>query len=280
LSYFNMLGLNKEPFSTSPDPDFFYLSKTHKTVLYKLRIAVKLKRGLCVVLGRVGAGKTTLARTLFQLLKAEGKENTLFHVMLNPISRSEKEFLLYLAELFKIDLPSPRPTAVECMKKIEEYLFQKGVRENKTVVLLIDEAQKLSPVCLETLRALLNYETNQSKLLQLILMGQVELLPRIRKLENFLDRISLKYMLQPLDKEETRAMMDFRLKKANYNNFSPALFKDDAIDEIHDYSKGYPRKITMLCHDALEALVMDSKEVVDRDLVCKLIAREVNFIGT
>lgn len=280
MSYFKVLGLEKEPFSTSPDPAFFYLSKEHKTILYKLKIAIKLKRGLSLVLGNVGAGKTTLARRFFQVLKKESEDTVLFHMILNPIHRSERGFLLYLTELFQVGLDLKRPSAVDCMKRIEGYLFQNGVEKNKTIVLLIDEAQKLSSACLETLRMLLNYETNEYKILQLILMGQMELLPRIREPENFWDRISLKYVINPLDKEETKEMINFRLTQASSDNSCPALFKDEAIDEIHNYTYGCPRKITMLCHDALETLVMENREFADRDLICKLIERETKLAET
>ncbi|MFH1856062.1 MAG: AAA family ATPase [Candidatus Omnitrophota bacterium] len=281
MSYYNMLGLAKEPFSTSPDPAFFYLSAKHKAILYKLRVAIKLKRGLSVVLGNVGTGKTTLARRLFQILKSEdeNKDDILFYVMLNPISRSEREFLLYLAELFQIELPARRLSSVNCIRKIEEHLFRKGVTEKKTIVLLIDEAQKLSAPCLEILRVLLNYETNEYKILQVVLMGQTELLERLKKMENFWDRVSLKYMLQPLNREETKEMMFFRLERAGYDGNSPVLFREEAVDEIYNYSGGYPRKITMLCHDALENLVMEKKDFVDKEIVSKLFDKEVSFAG-
>lgn len=280
MSYFNTLGLTKEPFSTSPDPAFFYLSNKHKAVLYKLRIAIKLKRGLSLVVGNVGTGKTTLARRLFQILKTEDedRDNILFHIMLNPISSSEREFLLYLTQLFQLTLNSKRPSAIECIRSIEEYLFQKGVREGKTVVLLIDEAQKLSPSCLEILRVLLNYETNEYKILQLILLGQRELLDKMKKIENLWDRISLKYLIHPLDKDETKEMISFRLKKASYNDASPAFFEEGAMEAIYNHSQGYPRKINMLCHDALEFLVMEKRVIVDNDLVREVVGKEESLI--
>lgn len=281
MSYFNTLGLTKEPFSTSPDPAFFYLSNKHKAVLYKLRIAIKLKRGLSLVVGNVGTGKTTLARRLFQILKTEDEDcdNILFHIMLNPISSSEREFLLYLTQLFQITLNSKRPSAIECIRSIEEHLFQKGVREGKTVVLLIDEAQKLSPACLEILRVLLNYETNEYKILQLILMGQRELLDKMKRIENLWDRISLKYLIHPLDQDETKEMISFRLKKASYNDVPPSLFEEGAMEMIYNHSRGYPRKINMLCHNALEFLVMEKREIVDNDLVREVAEKEESLMG-
>ena len=271
MSYYKILGLEKEPFSTSPDPEFFYLSQEHKAALYRLRIAVKLKRGLSVILGDIGTGKTTLARRLFKVVKEE--EKALFYMLLNPAYDSQNEFLSYLLELFGLKSPNASPTTVGYLKEIEKFLFQKSVEEKNTVVLLIDEAQKLTEPCLETLRTILNYETNEYKILQLILMSQMELLPRIRSLKNFWDRIALKYVINPLDEGETKEMINFRLSQAGYNSRYP-IFKDEAISEIYNFTKGYPRKITMLCHDSLEQLIMRKKEFVDKDLVKELVEKE------
>lgn len=282
MNYFNTLGLTKEPFSTSPDPAFFYLSDKHKAVLYKLRIAIKLKRGLSVVVGNVGTGKTTLGRRLFQILKTEDedRDKILFYIMLNPISASEREFLVYLTQLFQLTFEVRRPSAIDCIRTIEEYLFQKGVKEGNTIVLLIDEAQKLSPSCMEILRVLLNYETNEYKILQLVLMGQRELLDKMRKIENLWDRISLKYQIHPLNKEETKEMINFRLRRASYNDPPPYLFEEGAVEEIYNYSQGYPRKIAMLCHNALEFLVMGKREVVNTEVVSEVAEKEASLIET
>jgi len=167
-------------------------------------------------LGDVGTGKTTLARRLFQILKKE--EDTLFYMALNPIYNCEEEFLSYLLDLFQLKTSFPEPTTIEYLREIEKFLFQKSVEERKTIVLLIDEAQKLSEPCIEVLRTLLNYETNEYKILQLVLMGQMELLPRIRNLKNFWDRIALKYVINPLDEPEAKEMINFRLSQAGYNS--------------------------------------------------------------
>ncbi|MEI8349281.1 MAG: AAA family ATPase [Candidatus Omnitrophota bacterium] len=271
MSYYKILGLEREPFSTSPDPEFFYLSNEHKAALYRLRIAVKLKRGLSVILGDVGTGKTTLSRRLFQVLKQE--EDILFYMLLNPVYTSEAEFLSYLLELFRPAPASSALTTIGYLKEIEKFLFQKTVEDRKTIVLLVDEAQKLSEPCIEILRTLLNYETNEYKILQLVLMSQMELLPRIRNQKNFWDRIALKYVINPLDVADTKEMISFRLQQAGYTSRYP-LFKDEAIEEIYSFSQGYPRKITMLCHDCLEQLIMKKKEFVDKDLVSGLIEKE------
>ena len=271
MSYYQILGLDKEPFSTSPDPAFFYESASHKAALYRLQVPIKLKRGMSLILGDVGVGKTTLSRRLFQVLKRE--ENVSSHLMLNPVYETETEFLTALLKLFRIAPQSGTLSVVESLEVIERFLFEKGVKENQTVVLLIDEAQRLSPASLELLRTLLNYETNEYKLLQLILMAQMELLPRIRKMRNFWDRICLRYVLHPLDKSDTKEMITFRLRQAGYDS-REELFTTKAVQEIYQYTQGYPRRIATICHDALEQLVLSGKEDVDEEVIRTLINQE------
>lgn len=266
MSYFRILELEKEPFSTSPDPDFFYHSTSHLTALKRLEISIRLRRGLNVVFGDVGTGKTTLSRTLLQSFKDD--HDYIFHMVLDPNFKSEFQFLFTLVKMFDI-VPEFKST-LDFKEAIEKYLFQKGVEEQKTIVLLIDEAQKISPENLEVLRTLLNYETNEYKLIQLVIMAQTELLPRIKRIHNFMDRVALKYTLNPLDETETKEMIEFRLKQAGYRN-DKALFSDDAMRIIHQYTQGYPRKVLLLCHDAIEETVMQEKEIIDAQTIEKLI---------
>lgn len=275
MSYYKILGFEKEPFSTSPDPDFFYLSRAHETALTNILIELRLKRGLSVILGDVGTGKTTLSRKLIQELKE--REDFIFHMILDPSFDNEFLFLTYLARNFGIELDKDDNkdfTILDLRDALEKFIFQKGVTENKTVTLIIDEAQKLNESTLEILRVLLNYETNEFKLLQLVLLGQLELHAKIMNIPNFLDRISFKYTLNPLNLIETKEMVEFRIRQAGYKA-NMQLFSDDAIKEIYQYSKGYPRRITMLCHKALKNLILRNKFVVDGDLIKELIEEEV-----
>ena len=270
MSYYQALNLSREPFSSSPDPEFFYHSVEHTTALKRLEIAVRLKRGLSLILGDVGAGKTTLSRTLFQSFDGE-EDKFIFHMILDPDFKSEYQFLAHLTKMFGVS-PFLR-SAMDHRETIEKYLFQKGVEEGKTVVLVIDEGQKLSQPFIEILRTLLNYETNEYKLLQLILLGQMELLPRIKKVRNFMDRVALKYIINPLGENETAEMILFRLKKAGYDG-QREIFTYEAIKRIYEVTQGYPRKITLFCHNALEHLVMDGREKVTVDLINALAEEE------
>ena len=272
MSYYQVLGLEREPFSTSPDPAFFYESRNHKAALANLMIELRLKRGLSVVLGDVGTGKTTLGRKLIQMLR--DREGFAFHLILDPSFPSEELFVKSLVRTFGIEMPWASATVVDYKEALEQYLFRMGAHENRTVVLIIDEAQKLNPLSLEILRMLLNYETNEYKLLQVVLLAQMELMPNLVGMQNLLDRISMKFLLEPFDEKETREMIDFRLRQAGFQG-RYHLFLEEAVREIHRATRGYPRKMAMLCHKALKALVMKNREVVDRGMIEELVSQEV-----
>ena len=271
MSYFRVLGLEREPFSTSPDPAFFYQSPKHRSVLANLLIEFRLRRGLSVILGDIGTGKTTLGRKLIQMLKE--RERFIFHLVLDPTYPSEDLFFSALIRTLGISVSASAPTLVDYREVLERYLFQRSIGEGHTVVLVIDEAHKLNALSLEALRILLNYETNEAKLLQLVLLGQMELLPLITGMPNLMDRVSLKSVLEPLDLPETRELIHFRLREAGYQSRLP-LFTEAAIELIQEYAEGYPRRVAMLCHQALRALVMGKGRIVDEDVIDAVIHSE------
>ncbi|OGX08191.1 MAG: hypothetical protein A2Z88_03360 [Omnitrophica WOR_2 bacterium GWA2_47_8] len=241
-------------------------------------IEIRLKRGLTVIFGDIGTGKTSLSRKLIQELKKRG--NMIFHIILNPSFVDEKQFLISLASNFNVEWEAQaeahKDDILQMRDSIEKFLITKCIEEKQTVILIIDEAQKLNLSTLETLRILLNFETNEFKLLQLVLLGQVELYPKIMQLPNFFDRISFKYTLNPLDAQETKELINYRVRTAGYNS-AMSLFLDEAVNEIYAYTRGYPRKITMLCHQLLKELIMKNKTAVDRELVKEVILKEQQF---
>lgn len=275
IGYYSVLGFEREPFSTSPDPEFFYPTSQHNAVLTNLLIELRLRRGLSVVFGDVGTGKTTLLRKLLHELNKRG--DMIFHMILDPSFKGEAQFLSSLVRNFNIEMDAvSSPSSEDIMELrdvIEKFFIQKTLEENRTIILLIDEAQKLDLITLETLRMLLNFETNDHKLVQLVLMGQLELYSKIVNMSNFTDRISYKYTLNPLDVKETGELIDFRVRKAGYRG-EGRLFLNDAISEIYSYTKGYPRKVNMLCHKVLKELVMQNQTIVDGRFVQDVIEKE------
>lgn len=275
MSYYRILGLNDEPFSTSPDPSYFFLSPQHKAALTRLRISLNLKRGLSIIVGDPGTGKTTLSRKLSQVLKEE--EDVNFYMILNPYFRTQKQFLSRLVALLHAPIDPKKTSGLDCIEAIEQFLFKTGVQDKKRVVLLIDEAQLLPQYVLEILRILLNYETNEYKILQLILVGQTELVAGLSKMPNFWDRISLKCVINPLNLSETKEVIQFRLQQAGYQG--AGLFDDEAIRLIHEQSRGYPRQMSIMCHNLLEMLVMKDRTIVDEGLVREAIAADLRPVS-
>ena len=273
MSYYRVLGLDREPFSTSPDPAFFYQSRDHRAALANLLIEFRLKRGLSVILGDIGTGKTTLGRKLVQMLKE--RDDVIFHMILDPTYPSADLFFCSLIRTLGIGMATPSPTLVDYRDVLERFLFQKGIQDHQTVVLIIDEAHKLNALSLEALRILLNYETNEAKLLQLVLLGQMELLPVLTGMSNLMDRISFRRTLKPFDLAETRRMIQFRLEEAGYRS-RVALLTDEAITSVYEYSEGYPRRIAMICHRALRTLVMQKGRAVDAALIDELVKEELD----
>lgn len=275
MQFYEAIGFKREPFSTSPDPAFFYRSKEHEECLQRLEISIRLRRGLNVVLGDVGTGKTTLSRTLLQSIGTD--DSFVIQIVLDPSFRSEFQMLTSLLAMYEI-APNGRST-LAYKDALRDFLYEKGVNENKTIVLLIDEGQKLTPTYIELLRNLLNFETNEYKLLQLIIMGQMELLPRIRRIRSFRDRIAMSYVLNPLNRTDTRNMILYRLQVAGYLE-PDALFTEGAFEEIYRWTQGYPRQVTTLCHNALVTMFTMEAAYVDPNIVKATMNRNALALET
>ncbi len=257
MDYYKLLNFTKEPFSNSPDPGLFYNSRQHLEVLQKLEIAIRLKRGVNVVIGDIGTGKTTLSRQLIQEISND--DSIKFHVILDPGFTTRESFLKYLLNLF---LPEKKyETADDNTLKeiIKEYLFLYGVDNNINTVIIIDEGQKLSLECIEVLRELLNFETNDQKLLQIVIFAQKEFEDSLNQVGNFKDRINFFYRFNPLNFKETKALITHRLDKCVIKGKSICSFTLLGYYLIYRATKGFPRKIINLCHTIILSLITENK---------------------
>jgi len=269
MNYYEILNLQKEPFSNSPEPDFFFESDEHIHCLQKLELAIRLRRGLNIVMGDVGTGKTTLCRRLILQLSARpedrGKIET--HLILDPQFASGREFLVAVTLLMGLPTPDEGDSEWRIKENIKSYLFTRGVDEGKIVVLLIDEGQKLPDFCLEILREFLNYETNEYKLLQIVIFAQRELAEILKKHKNFSDRVNQFHYLSPLDFRNTKGLIEYRLQKAAGDGIPPKLFTKPSLWAIYRATGGYPRRINTLCHQLILSMLIQNKKKVHYSLV-------------
>ncbi len=263
--YTQFFGLKKKPFEITADPRFLYLSESHKEALAHLIYAVQEKKGFAVITGEVGTGKTTLVQTL--LSRMDGSTRTAF--LFNPKLDSSNEFLHSICE--DLEIKVEKGTKSDYLAYLNNFLMD-CYTKNTSVVLIIDEAHTLSPQLLEEVRLLTNLETPNSKLLQVLLVGQPELditldQPQFRPLKQ---RISVRYNLQPLNPKEVKEYIKRRLRVAGAR--STYLFTPKALNKIYQYSKGIPRLINIVCDNALINGYGSEKQVIGDDIIREVIS--------
>lgn len=261
MDYFSILNLKKEPFSNSPEPEFFFRSSKHLGCLQKLELSVRLKRGLNVIIGDVGTGKTTLCRQIIMRFSSSDDDRKCVetYLIMDPSFNNALEFLSTIAGTFGIPASDHGQTEWHIKETIKNYLFSKGVNEGKLIVLIIDEGQKLPDFCLEILREFLNYETNNYKLLQIVIFAQKEFIQTLKNRKNFTDRINQYYFLKPLNLKETWRIIKFRIAKASDAETPPPLFTYGGLLAVYLATGGYPRKIVSLCHNIVLALIIQNR---------------------
>lgn len=260
MDYFSILSLDREPFSNSPDPEYFYHSRQHLDCLQKLELSLHLRRGLNVIIGDVGTGKTTLCRQIIRRFAQRKEVET--HLILDPVFKDGPDFLATVARLLSGKRPPEEASDWQVKEFIKNSLFRKGVDQKKITVLIIDEGQKIPSYCLEILREFLNYETNDYKLLQIVIFAQTEFESVIRNHPNFADRISLRHFLKALSFSDTRMMIRFRLEKSSTSKQNLDLFTLPALIAVYRATGGFPRKIINLCHQCILAMIIQNRSKV------------------
>ena len=274
MNLFDSIGLKTDPFSTSPNVDLFFPAVQHRQCLEGLELAIRMRRGLSVIRGGIGVGKTTISRKLIRNFKAEPDDFD-FYLILDPKFESELILLKYIINLFGVS--NTGESVQECRNIIENYLLKIGVEQGKILVLIIDEGQNLPGEMLDVFRTLLNFETDDFKLLQLIIFGQPEMGAMIHKYPNFEDRISFDFEIGPIALEDMRGMIDHRIEVSGGNPDS--WFTEKSILKIYKNTQGYPRKVTQLCHQLLLTMMSENKNEISEEMVQRVISGKVSTGG-
>jgi len=264
--YKQFFGLTRNPFEISPDPYFYHPTPRHNEALANLHYGVGRRKGFIVITGEVGTGKTLLVRCLLSELR---KSNIAFGYVFNPLLPVVEFFQYIMADL---GLPYSGRTKAEMLLDLNRFLIQRHARGLITA-LVVDEAQALRSELLEEVRLLTNLETSQQKLLQIVLMGQPELemvldSPELRQLKQ---RVALRCQLQPLDEAQTRAYILSRLERAGAAP-EPAIFSDEALEKIFEYSRGIPRIINNLCENSMVNAFAREERPVSAETISEIAA--------
>ncbi|MFP4472248.1 MAG: ExeA family protein [Candidatus Omnitrophota bacterium] len=263
--YQEFYGFRELPFNVTSDPDFFFPSSIHEEAFSHLMYGIKHRKGVLVISGEIGTGKTTLCRNLLERVDTTVRTA----LILNPYF-SEAQLLRIILE--DLGIEGCFRNKLELIHALNDYLLAESA-EGNNVVLIIDEAQDLKPRQLEQIRLLSNLETQKHKLLQIILVGQPELLDILRRddMRQINQRISVRYHIMPLKKEEITDYVYHRLKIAaqSQNGSRPAEFTPEAVDALYHFSRGTPRLINIICDRALLLGFVNGSHTIDQAMICK-----------
>jgi general secretion pathway protein A len=263
--YFN---LKIKPFELVPNPAFLYMSRTHKRAIHYLDYGIKARAGFILLTGEVGSGKTTL---ITDMIKRVDKSVTLAKVFNTKVN--SEQLLTMINDDFGLDVKGK--DKVSLLKELNDFVVEQHAKGNNPV-LIIDEAQNLRPNLLEEIRMLSNLETDRSKLLQIVLVGQPELReilsrPELRQLRQ---RISINCSINPLTREETQEYILHRLEVAG-NRYAVA-FSAESIDVIYRYCRGIPRLTNILCDFLLLTAFNEERKEVDAEMVNDIV-KDLDF---
>jgi len=273
VTYYQFWGMSRDPFGTSPDPEMFYRTLGHQDCYERLKLSVLLKRGLSVVLGDVGMGKTTIKIALLQELQRD--PNLEIAVINNPHDCTS-DYQLLRAVVREFGLTPYSRTSLDLSTQLLQFLKDRYDQDH-IVLLVVDEGQNLTGAHLEMIRSWLSFETPQEKLINIAIFAQNELEPHIGRKRNLAQRVTMGHKLNPLNRRDTEGMIRHRLRVANLPE-GATIFTDSAIDAIYLASRGVPRVITNTCADALIQAAFERRPTVDTDLI-NFVVNEKLFKG-
>jgi general secretion pathway protein A len=250
--YETFFGLSGKPFQLNPDPAFFYGSRGHKRAFAYLQYGVHQGEGFIVITGEVGAGKTTLVRSLLEQIDP----SRLVAAQLVTTQLDAEDLLRAVAMAF--GLPTKAVDKAQLLAELEAFLVSL-VPQGKRALLIVDEAQNLSGRAIEELRMLSNFQLGNQGLLQSFLVGQPELRQLMQgpDLQQLRQRVTASYHLGPMDRAETQAYVEHRLRHVGWSNFP--RFEPGAFDAIYTFSAGIPRRINTLCNRLLLAAMLSEE---------------------
>ena len=262
--YERFYHLRERPFALTPDPDYLYPSRVHKEALSYLRYGIESHAGFVVITGAIGSGKTTLLQTLLRGLDSQTTVARVMNTLLDPRELLE-------AAMIDVGLDPSGKSKPIMLKEFGEFLVsERG--SGRIVLLVIDEAQNLTLPALEEIRMLSNLETEKSKLLQIILIGQPDLRDKLDRpeLEQLRQRITVSYHLEALDTEETAHYINHRLARASVG--APMEFDRAVTNRIHARSGGVPRLINVIADATLVFGYGEERSLIDTALIDDVIA--------
>jgi len=274
VPYLTFFNLQEEPFSTVPNPRYFFLTPIHSTALGKTEFTVDAKKGLTIVFGDTGTGKSTLARLLHQKFLDKDYISVL---LTNPNYPTTNSLLRTIIGEFA--LPKTSRSFKDNLDIFKMFLFQEGIEKDKTVVLIVDEAQTLRLPLLELMRQLINFETNEMKLLQLVLFAQEDLRRKLTHpmAKNFRSRIAMASTLEKIGMNELAQMIEFRWTVASGKKDHP--FQPDALEALFQYSEGVPREANILADNSLLLAFLNGQRTITRDTVESAAKERLANIG-
>jgi general secretion pathway protein A len=261
--YTDFYNLKERPFNITPDPRFLMYTPGHREAYDNLLYGIKERKGFMKMVGEVGSGKTTLCRAVLRSVP----ENVESALILNP---AVNEVQLISSIMKDLGLPVVSHDRMQLIHSLNAYLLEQNSAK-KNVVVMIDEAQELPPSVMEQIRLLSNLETDQDKLMQIVLIGQPELDNRLAQKEfrQLRQRIMVKCRLKPLSRSETDYYIDHRLLVAGAGD--NLFFDDAAIDIVYKVSRGLPRLVNKVCDSAMLSGYAEGTHVIGRKEVKKAV---------